>query len=80
MTQTISISQFKATCLKIIDQVKKTGTSIIVTKRGEPYALVTRPPVPEKNQSWIGRYRDQITITGDILEPVVDENEWDALK
>lgn len=80
MTQTISISEFKATCLKIIDQVKNTGVSIIVTKRGEPYALVTRPPAPENNQSWIGKYRDQIKITGDILEPVVDENEWDVLK
>ncbi|MFU8770344.1 MAG: type II toxin-antitoxin system Phd/YefM family antitoxin, partial [Desulfotignum sp.] len=56
MTQTISISEFKATCLKLIDQVKNTGVSIIVTKRGEPYALVTRPPAPEKNPSWIGRY------------------------
>ena len=78
MTQTISISEFKATCLQIIDQVKNTGVSIIVTKRGEPYALVTRAPAPENNQSWIGRYRDQIKISGDILEPV-DENEWDVL-
>jgi len=80
MMQTISISEFKATCLKIIDQVKNTGMSIIVTKRGEPYALVTRPPAPENNRSWIGSYREQIKITGDILEPVVDANEWDALK
>jgi PHD/YefM family antitoxin component YafN of YafNO toxin-antitoxin module len=40
MTQTISISEFKATCLKIIDQVKNTGKSVIITKRREPYALV----------------------------------------
>jgi prevent-host-death family protein len=80
MSQTISISEFKATCLKIIDQVKNTGISVIVTKRGKPYALVTRPPVPENRGSWIGSRRDQIKITGDILEPVVDEKEWDVLK
>lgn len=80
MTQTISISEFKATCLKIIDQVKKTGVSIIVTKRGEPYALVTRPPAKENKRSWIGSYREQIKITGDIMEPVVDETEWEVLK
>ncbi|MGM0393896.1 MAG: type II toxin-antitoxin system Phd/YefM family antitoxin [Thermodesulfobacteriota bacterium] len=80
MTQTISISEFKATCLKIIDQVKNTGKSIIVTKRGKPYALVTRPPAPENNGSWIGSCRNQIKISGDILEPVVDEEEWDVLK
>ena len=36
MPETISISEFKATCLKVIDQVKKTGIPIIVTKRGKP--------------------------------------------
>ncbi len=30
MTQTISISEFKATCLKIIDQVKNTGVSMVL--------------------------------------------------
>ncbi len=72
MTHSISISEFKATCLKTIDQVKNTGKSVIITKRGEPYVLVTRPPAPEKNGTWIGSYRDQIKITDDILEPVWD--------
>lgn len=49
MPETISISEFKATCLKVIDQVKKTGIPIIVTKRGKPYALVT-PPAPHKKR------------------------------
>jgi prevent-host-death family protein len=80
MIQTISISEFKATCLKVIDQVKNTGKSIIVTKRGEPYALVTRPPAPEKTESWIGKYKGQIQITGDIIAPVVEKNDWDVLK
>lgn len=80
MIETISVSEFKATCLKIIDQVKTTGIPIIVTKRGEPYALVTKPPMPEKSESWIGKYKDQIKITGDIMAPVLDEKKWDALK
>jgi prevent-host-death family protein len=80
MTETISISKFKATCLKLIDQVKTTGVSIIVTKRGEPYALITKPPAPEKTESWIGKYKDEIEITGDIIKPVVDESDWEVLK
>ncbi len=80
MTETISISEFKATCLKVIDQVKTTGMSIIVTKRGEPYALVTRPPAPEKTESWIGKYKKEIEITGDIIKPAVDESDWEILK
>jgi prevent-host-death family protein len=80
MPETISISEFKATCLKVIDKVKNTGIPIIVTKRGEPYALVTKPPVPEKKDSWIGMYEGKIKAVGDILEPVVPPEEWDVLK
>ncbi|PIE01352.1 MAG: prevent-host-death family protein [Acidobacteria bacterium] len=80
MPDSMSVSEFKATCLKVIDRVKKTGMPVIVTKRGEPYALVTSPPEPEKSKSWIGQYREEIKITGNILEPASSDADWDALK
>ncbi len=80
MPDTISISEFKATCLRVIDQVKNTGVSVMITKRGEPCALVTPPPEPEKPKSWIGKYANEIKITGDIIEPASCEAEWDVLK
>jgi len=80
MPETMPISEFKATCLKVIDQVKNTGISIIVTKRGEPYALVSKPPDPQKQETWMGKYKKEIVITGDIIEPAVDETEWNVLK
>jgi len=80
MPETMPISKFKATCLKVIDQVKNTGISIIVTKRGEPYALVSKPPDPQKQETWMGKYKKEIVITGDIIEPAVDETEWNVLK
>ncbi len=80
MPDTMSISEFKATCLKVIDQVKNTGIPVIVTKRGEPYALVTPPPEPQKSKSWIGKYREEMAITGNIIEPVSSENDWEVLR
>jgi len=80
MPETMPISKFKATCLKVIDQVKNTGISIIVTKRGGPYALVSKLPEPEKQETWMGKYKKEIEITGDIIEPAVDETEWNVLK
>ena len=41
----LAISEFKATCLKVLDQVRKTGKPVLVTKRGEPLALVVPPLV-----------------------------------
>jgi prevent-host-death family protein len=80
MEQTIPISKFKATCLRLLDEVKKTGKSIVVTRKGEAIALISPPPPPPKPARWLGSMRERIRITGDVISPVVDENEWEALK
>lgn len=80
MQETIPISKFKATCLRLLDTVKKTGQSIIVTRKGEPIALVTPPPPPPKPDQWLGCMKDHIEIMGDIISPVLDEKEWEVLK
>lgn len=75
----LSISEFKATCLKVLEQVRKTRESIMITRRGEPVACVTPPPLPEKPESWLGTFRDQGTITGDIISPASDAEDWEVL-
>ena len=80
MLETIPISKFKATCLRLLDNVKKTGNSIIVTRKGEPIALVSPPPPPPKPDQWLGFMKDRIKITGDIIAPASDEKDWEALK
>jgi prevent-host-death family protein len=80
MEETIPISKFKATCLSLLDQVKKTGRPIIVTKKGEPIAQVIAPPVPKKKANWLGSFKSTGRITGDIISPVLDEKGWEVLK
>ena len=79
MQETIAISKFKATCLHLLDNVKKTGRSILVTRKGEPIALITPPPPPPKPETWLGSLKDSIEIVGDIVSPVIDEREWEVL-
>ena len=38
--EVISISQFKATCLAVLDKVKRTGKPVLVTRRGIPIAMI----------------------------------------
>ena len=78
--ETIPISKFKATCLKLLANVKKTGQSILVTRKGEPIALVTPPPPPPEKKQWIGSLKGSAKITGDIVSPAVSEKEWEALE
>ncbi len=80
MPESIPISKFKATCLRLLDNVKKTGKSILVTRKGEPIALVTPPPPPARPDRWLGCMKDTIKITGDIISPVINEKEWEALQ
>lgn len=75
----LAISEFKATCLKVLDQVKKTGKSVLVTRRGEPLALVVPPPPPEPEPGWMGTFAGSARIAGDVVSPASDEDDWEAL-
>jgi len=74
----ISISEFKAKCLAILKRVRKTRKPIRVTRFGKPIADIGPPsPVPEK-KNWLGRMKGTAQITGDIISPVIDMNEFEA--
>jgi len=75
----IAISEFKAKCLAILDQVQKTRQPIRITRRGRPIAEVG-PPKPIDNRDWIGSMKSTSKILGDIISPASDESEWEALR
>lgn len=74
----VAISEFKAKCLAILDEVQKTQQPILVTRRGRPVAEIGPPP-PQDDRSWIGSMK-QIKIFGDIISPASDEDDWEALR
>ncbi len=76
--QTIQASTFKAKCLALMDEVARTGETIVVTKNGKPVAEL-RPHRPPRAKSLIGLHKGQIKILGDIISPV-GEGLWKALK
>ncbi len=78
--EVVSISKFKATCLALLDKVKRTGKPLLVTRRGDPIALSTPPPKPEKPSSWLGSFKPSGKIIGDIISPALDESEWEVMR
>lgn len=40
----ITATQFKARCLRLLDEVAETGETLVVTKHGRPVARVEPPP------------------------------------
>ena len=72
----IKASEFKAKCLKLMDEVAETGEEIVITKNGEPIAKLTAYQQPRK-APW-GADKGRIRILGDIISPI-DEAEVDVL-
>lgn len=78
--ETIAISKFKATCLAVIENVKKTGQSVLITRRGVPMAKIEPPSVHQNAGNAMGRWASYGKITGDIISPAVDESEIEVLR
>ena len=75
---TIQASEFKAKCLALMDQVARTGETIVVTKNGRPVAEL-RPHRPPRAKSIRGLHKGRIKILGDIVSPT-GTSLWKALK
>jgi antitoxin (DNA-binding transcriptional repressor) of toxin-antitoxin stability system len=76
----IAISKFKATCLAVLERVRRTRKAILVTKFGEPVAEVAPPPPAAPPKRWLGALAQSGRITGDIVAPASDEGDWEALR
>ena len=75
---TIQASEFKAECLALMDQVARTGETIVVTKNGKPVAEL-RPHRPPRAKSLIGLHKGKVRIRGDIVSPV-GSRLWEATR
>jgi hypothetical protein len=78
--QEIAISEFKAKCLAMLDQVCKTKKPLRVTRFGKPIAEVVPPSSVQGRAAWIGSMQDSVEIVGDIISPANEESEWEALR
>ncbi len=75
--QTLPISQFKARCLRLLEELAERGETIVVTKHGRPIAKVTsfRSELPPLKGRWAG----QAKTKGDIVY-FDTSSEWEALR
>ena len=75
--KTINASDFKAKCLALLDEVKRTGEVVTILKRGKPVAQLV-PPVPRENTFAQETLLGSVQIRGNIEEPVLDSTSWEA--
>lgn len=71
----IPAAVFKAECLKLMDEVARTGQAVVITKHGKPVAQLG--PVAAQPKSQFGYMRNTVTIKRDIVAPTDDS--WSAV-
>lgn len=74
MRRTMSAAEFKAKCLRVMDEVAATGEPVIVTKRRKAVAQIG--PIAHKPATLRGFLKGSVKSTGDIVSPI--DVAWDA--
>ena len=75
--QNFSVSEFKKHCLALFEKIQHKGEEILITKHGEPIAMVI--PLRKEHQPLRGSMKGQLMINGDIVECDWSEG-WEALR
>ena len=77
---TLAISRFKATCLAVLEQVRRTGRPVTVTRFGKPVARIVPPEPSRRTKKWLGSMKGSAEIVGDIVSPVLPPEAWEVLR
>jgi len=72
----IPAGEFKAKCLKLLDEVQQQRRQITITKRGRPVARLM--PLAADMPDIFGRMKGTVEILGDIVAPTGEI--WNADK
>lgn len=79
--KTIGVTQFKAHALTYFQEVADTGREILITKRGKPLArVVPSATMPRPRKIQLGAHAHAVQIVGDIVSPVMNPEDWSALR
>jgi len=75
---TLGATEFKATCLQVLERVRRTGEEVTITKHGKPIARLV--PAAAKGADYPQyRLRGTGEILGDLIAPAVPREQWHAL-
>ena len=79
MTKQVPATAFKAECLRLIDEMREDGETVIVTKHGKPVAMVS-PLRQDETGGIVGALRGSVLRYDDPFAPAVEDDAWNALR
>jgi prevent-host-death family protein len=76
--RTMGASEFKARCLRVMEEVRTRRESVLITKKGRPVARIV--PAEKPREDIFGCLKGIVRITGDIESPVVPASDWEQAR
>ncbi len=76
--KTVPAGEFKARCLRIMEEVRTKRVTVLITKKGRPVAKLV--PADEAADDVFGRLQGVLEIAGDVESPVLTPEDWEALR
>lgn len=77
--RTMNVTDFKARCLAVLDEIERSGDTIVIVRRGKPIARVTGTRAEPVAYPQHG-LRGTVETVGDLLAPAVPADAWDAVR
>lgn len=74
----VNVSEFKAVCLRLLEQVRQTGEPVEILKNGESLAVVYPPPRASRKAAYGALKGTLKGSVGDLVSPLATE-DWEAL-
>lgn len=74
--KTMPAGEFKARCLRVMDEVRTRREPVVITKKGVPVAKLV--PAEERATDVFGCMAGTAEIIGDIEVPVLPAHAWKA--
>lgn len=75
----MNVTDLESKCLAVLDEIERTGDTIVLLRRGKPIARLTgstasAEELPQR------RLRGTVRTVGDIVAPAVPRESWGALR
>ena len=79
-TRRVSAAEFKAKCLRIIQEMGNDGHSVTITRRGRPVAVLSPLSAEREATSFVGMMRGTVLAYEDPSTPAASPSDWSALR
>jgi prevent-host-death family protein len=76
----VAISEFKAKCLGMLEEVRKTRKPIRITRFGKPVAEIIPPSPGERTGRKLGSMVGTVKILGDIVGSTGSWHDWEVYR